>query len=290
MHKANWDDLRIVLAVVDARSVNAAAQKLGINHATVLRRLKVFEERHGLTLFHKSSSGYRVDPAAQKIVETIRSVDRSVDAFERAITGQEDQPSGDVRVTSTDSLCLDLLPKAIAELRTKNSGLRVTLVSTNAHLNLSKLDADITVRPARALPENLTGHRVCKMTFRSYATPSYLEKDVVPAHWLGVSDHLMRSPVGAWMEENAGRKVILNADSFVSLTAMAATGLGAAILPTCLGDPDPRLVRVEAVPVRLETSLWIATHNDVSAVPRVQAVVSHLAASLKQDVSLIDGD
>ena len=47
MHKLNWDDLRYVLAVADTGSVNAAAKVLGVNHATVLRRIASFEETCG---------------------------------------------------------------------------------------------------------------------------------------------------------------------------------------------------------------------------------------------------
>ncbi|MEE8225390.1 MAG: LysR family transcriptional regulator, partial [Kiloniellales bacterium] len=35
-----WDDLRTVLAVVRGGSLSAAARSLGVNHATVFRRLK----------------------------------------------------------------------------------------------------------------------------------------------------------------------------------------------------------------------------------------------------------
>ena len=39
MHRENWDDLRFMLAVADNGSVSAAARVLGVNHATVLRRI-----------------------------------------------------------------------------------------------------------------------------------------------------------------------------------------------------------------------------------------------------------
>ena len=47
----NWDDIRFVLAVAETGSLNAAAQLLGVTHATVLRRVAAFEARHGKTIF-----------------------------------------------------------------------------------------------------------------------------------------------------------------------------------------------------------------------------------------------
>ena len=35
--RADWDDLRLVLAIARARSLSGAARTLGVNHATVFR-------------------------------------------------------------------------------------------------------------------------------------------------------------------------------------------------------------------------------------------------------------
>ena len=39
MHRYSWDDLKFVLAVADTGTISAAARLLGVNHATVLRRI-----------------------------------------------------------------------------------------------------------------------------------------------------------------------------------------------------------------------------------------------------------
>ena len=43
----DWDDVRYFLAVARGGSVRAAAERLGVNHATVLRRIAQLEERLG---------------------------------------------------------------------------------------------------------------------------------------------------------------------------------------------------------------------------------------------------
>ena len=47
----DWDDVRYFLAVARGGSVRAAAERLGVNHATVLRRIAQFEERLGVQMF-----------------------------------------------------------------------------------------------------------------------------------------------------------------------------------------------------------------------------------------------
>jgi len=47
----DWDDVRYFLAVARGGSVRAAAERLGVNHSTVLRRIAQFEERLGVHMF-----------------------------------------------------------------------------------------------------------------------------------------------------------------------------------------------------------------------------------------------
>ena len=58
----DWDDIRFVLAVADTGSLNAAASRLGVTHATVLRRVAAFEQRHGRAIFEHAQSGYKLLP------------------------------------------------------------------------------------------------------------------------------------------------------------------------------------------------------------------------------------
>jgi hypothetical protein len=47
----DWDDVRYFLAVARGGSVRAAAERLGVNHSTVLGRIAQLEERPGRTCF-----------------------------------------------------------------------------------------------------------------------------------------------------------------------------------------------------------------------------------------------
>ncbi|MEO6218497.1 MAG: LysR family transcriptional regulator [Sphingomonas sp.] len=47
----DWDDVRYFLAVARGGSVRSAAERVGVNHATVLRRIAHLEERLGAQMF-----------------------------------------------------------------------------------------------------------------------------------------------------------------------------------------------------------------------------------------------
>src|SRR5580704_2461469 len=65
----DWDDVRYFLAVARGGSVRAAAERLGVNHSTVLRRIAQLEERLGVHMFEKLPSGYRLTAAGEEVLE-----------------------------------------------------------------------------------------------------------------------------------------------------------------------------------------------------------------------------
>ena len=64
-----WDDVRYFLAVAREGSVRAAAKRLGVNHATVLRRIAQLEECLGTHMFEKLPTGYRLTAAGEEVLD-----------------------------------------------------------------------------------------------------------------------------------------------------------------------------------------------------------------------------
>ena len=186
MHKENWDDLRFVLAVARHGSVSAAARVLGVNHATVLRRIAAFEDRHGSTLFDKTPQGYSIPKERDQVIEAAQDVENAVLAVERLIEGVHAPLKGRVRVTSTDTFCATLLPDCLMDLRKTASDLQIEVITSNAHLDLARLDADVTIRPTLKLPPELRGQVVADLAFGIYATVDAPDFDFVAALAEGV--------------------------------------------------------------------------------------------------------
>ena len=283
MHRSNWDDLRFVLAVAQSGSVSAAARELGVNHATVLRRVAAFETRHGGPIFDRTARGYSVSPNQIAVIEAAREVEAAVQSVSRQIEGARAPLRGIVRLTSTDTFCHCLLPPIITQLRRDSDHLQLELLCSNAHMDLTRMQADVTVRPATTLPEDLTGTVAARLGFAVYAAP-----DALPG-WLGLGGVLVRSAPGIWMAaQNLGERINGSADSFLTLRELAAAGLGKSILPCILGDTDPRLTRQPDQMPDIAVDIWVASHTDLADVPRIHAVRQHLTAALAdQAVALL---
>ncbi len=105
----NWDDTGIFLALTRAPSLRAAARSLGVDQATVGRRLNALEAELGAKLFLRAKDGYLLTAA--------RRMESAALDLRTRIEGQDTSPGGLVRVTSTDSIAIDLLMPAIERLQ-----------------------------------------------------------------------------------------------------------------------------------------------------------------------------
>ncbi|MCF6231912.1 MAG: LysR family transcriptional regulator [Rhodobacteraceae bacterium] len=276
--------MRFVLAVVEAGSVSGAARHLGVNHATVLRRVAAFEARHGADIFERSAQGYTVRPDRLAVIEAAREVSNAVHSVERLMSGFEAPLTGDVRITSTDSICQLLLPGIMAGLRKTEAGLRVALVCANSHLNLSRMEAQVTVRPAERLGEDLVGEQAALMGFAVYGSKNRVRG------WLGLGGMLARTMPAKWLSGRiAPEDITAVADSFLVLGQMAACGGGRVVLPCFVGDQDLRLQRLEELPKSFYLPVWVACHEELIGVARIRAVRRHLVQALGARADLLAG-
>lgn len=286
MHKDNWDDLRFVLAVAESESVSAAARKLGVNHATVLRRVSAFEDRYGIMVFERTATGYLVPRERQSIVEAAKAVEAAHMAVTRLVSGVRAPLTGAVRVTATDTISQAILPKALMRLRVEAPELYIDARCSNGHVDLAKVEADIALRPSQEIPEDLYGEIAAHAGFAAFA-PAH-DPDI--SHWLGLSGILSTTPVNGWMKDlTSDRNIVGKADSFAVLRQMVISGLGCSLLPIFICDGDPRLVRLNITLPDYLLPIWVVSHADLADSPRIAAVRERLTTALREDSGRIRG-
>ncbi|MBT3703194.1 MAG: LysR family transcriptional regulator [Alphaproteobacteria bacterium] len=289
-----WDDLRFVLTVAEQGTLSGAARVLGVNHSTVLRRVSSFEDKKGVKVFERTGNGYTLTPESRHLLTSLRAIEDQVNGLDRAMARQGLELDGPVRITTTDSFAVSGLVQHVASFQKEHPGVVVELNVSNSYVNFTKMDADITIRPAPRLPDDMVGERACDLMTHVYATQGYLDQNPATsfsAHkWLGVSEPISSSRVGQWQDENLpAAAIVLKSSSFVALRDVAETGMGMALLPCCLGDPSPHLVRAKKFPDGMKTSIWVATHKDMMGSTKVQSIISWFAEAVRQDTDLFEG-
>lgn len=270
--QTGWDDLLYVLAVAEHGSVSAAARALSVNHATVLRRIAAFESRQGFRVFDKTPRGYQVKADRRALIEVMQSASAALADVDRLIDAERPRLDGGLRITTTDTLAQFVLPGIVPGLADE-TGSQIEVQAANAHLDFSRMEAHIAVRPTADLPDDMEGEKAGAIWLGVYATNPETED------WLGVSGTLSRSPFASWLRRKATAPSVI-ADSFLTLAALAAQGRGKALLPVYVGDAWPGLQRLE-LPAELDpVPVWIASHVDYAKSGRLLKARRFIASAL----------
>jgi len=115
----DWDDVRYFLAVARGGSVRAAAERLGVNHSTVLRRIAQLDERLGVHMFEKLPSGYRLTGAGEEVLEFADQMEASSHQLETRVFGRDQSVRGLLRVTLAPPLATHLLMPDFADFASR---------------------------------------------------------------------------------------------------------------------------------------------------------------------------
>ena len=90
MKVTEWTDMQIFAAAADAQSFFLAAQRLGMDHATVGRRIGKLEARIGQKLFQRSTIGVQLTELGCQLLEVSADLIQASRKFEstlQALTG-----------------------------------------------------------------------------------------------------------------------------------------------------------------------------------------------------------
>jgi len=271
----NWDDLRFVLEVAEAGSVSAAARRLGVNASTVVRRIGAAETRFGTRFFERTASGYAVPPGSLGVISALREARDAIDGVTRRLDAGRGGRQW-LRVTSTDTFCLTVLPGIVAGLSPQGAGRRIELLVSNTHLDFARLHADVAVRPAPRLPEDMTGEVVAELRFGAFEGPARA------AGWIGLSGPLSASYVGRWLAEHIDDgDITVRVDSFPAVADLVAAGAGRGLMPRVLAEGRAELVPVDVGLPDTSVPVWVACHADMADAPRIKRLRADLGEALR---------
>ncbi|HEJ5733549.1 TPA: LysR family transcriptional regulator, partial [Pseudomonas aeruginosa] len=176
----NWDDTRVFLALCREHTLRGAARALHVDQATVGRRLASLEAALGSTLFLRTSSGYLLTPAGEAAFELAEKMERSALELLRRTRGMDHRLSGEVRLSTTDSLAVDFVLPALGRLHLEHPDIRVLLDSASAVVDLPKRETDIAIRTLRPENPDLILRKLASWPMGLFASADYLRRNGVP--------------------------------------------------------------------------------------------------------------
>ncbi|MCO5092440.1 LysR family transcriptional regulator [Bosea sp. (in: a-proteobacteria)] len=296
--KLAWDDFRLIKAIADHDGLTGAAAALSVNHSTVFRRLGQIEEIVGVPLFERRKTGYVATVAGAEMAALAGRIDEDVTAFARRLAGRDVAPSGELRITTTDTLYQNALLPVFAAFRRANPLIRLDVVVGNQALNLSKRDADIAIRASDTPGETLVGRRIATIAWAVYGRAedgvSEAEKAdpalLYQRDWVALGDQLSHLKAARFVREHvAPERIALRSSAVLGMAEAVAQGLGIGPVPCFIADRRPDLMRLLPPQPDFATGLWLLTHPDIRHVPRVRAFMDFCGGELARQRSLFEG-
>lgn len=290
----DWDDVRYFLAVARSGSVRAAAERLGVNHSTVLRRIAQLEERLGAHMFVKLPSGYRLTDAGEEVLEFADQMEASSNQLETRVFGRDQSVRGLLRVTLAPPLATHLLMPDFAEFVRLHPEVEMEVLPSDEPVNLTNREADVAIRVVydrTALPLHLHGLKGPEL-FGGV----YMSRDLLAAWRAGAPDRIrwiVKNIHGIpdWAREGeppVAEVPFRTTDAGTQVVA-ARQGLGMTMLPCFVGDADPLLARVPGTALHMHGTLWLLTHGETRKTKRVRLFTEFLTRRLSAYVELLAG-
>jgi DNA-binding transcriptional LysR family regulator len=290
----DWDDVRYFLAVARGGSVRAAAEGLGVNHSTVLRRIAQLEEILGARMFERLPSGYRTTDAGDEVLELAEQMEASSKQLEARVLGRDQSARGALRVTLAPTLATHLLMPDFAEFARRHPEVELEILSLDEPLNLTNREADVAIRVVydrNKLPQNLHGLKGPELFGAVYASRELLAAWRAGKHqrirWI------VKGNIGIpeWAVESEMRpaEISFRTTSADAQIVAVRQGIGMTALPCFVGDTETSLGRLPGVRVHKHGTLWLLTHGETRKTKRVRLLIDFLSRRLAAHTPLLCG-
>jgi len=280
---ADWEDLRHFVALAREGTLSAAARTLGVDHATVARRVAALEASTGLKLVDRRARTTTLTDDGRRIAAVAAPMEEAAFAVGRAAQAAQPGVDGEVTISAPPTFASAVIAPQLVRLRQQHPGIRIRLMGEKRRASLSRREADLALRLLRPVETGLFVRKIGSFGFSLYATPAYLKE--TPPHafaFIGYDATMADSPQEVWVRAIVGdREVVLRTNDLETQIAAARSGLGLAALPHYLGDGDSHLQRYAATQKPIRRDVWLLVHRDLRQVPAVRAVMTFLTECMK---------
>ncbi len=281
----DWDDLRIFLELARTQRLMAAAERLGIDHSTVSRRVRRFERTLGTRLFERSNRGYTLTPQGARLAEHAVRINADLQAACDDVLDGNAALSGAVRLGATEAFGTFVVAPQIAHFCNQHPAITVDLVLAPRFVSLARHEADVVITLEPPKGDGYVVSRLTDYRLRVYATAGYLRRhppirqrsDLANHPIFGYVDDLVFSDELLYLRQIApSAHSPLRSTSVIAQYTAACQGMGLAILPCFLARHSPELRPVLAAEDDLTRTFWLATPREHRHLARVDALWRYL--------------
>ncbi len=226
------DRLTEFAAVAEAASISGAARVLGVERATLSRRISSLEAELGVRLLHRSTSRLVLTPAGEELSRRARNI--AVDAAEAwsAVRRMDDVPRGLLRGSTVGDVLDELFVDYVMEF----PEVQLEIIDTARPIGLVTERIDVALRIGPVFDPDLIVRRVGATIDRVVvASPEYLSRHGEPASPDELAQHRCVACLEAiWPLRSGGGVQVegrFRTNELRLMVAGALAGVGLAFLP-----------------------------------------------------------
>lgn len=282
---ASWDDLRLFLCCAEQGSFRKAAKELGIDSATVVRRISRLEDLMDQRLFLRATSGLELTEEGKRILRDVQSMEQASLSIARRSCLADQGVRGVVRVAITEGLGTYWVLPRLLDFQRANRFLTFELQATMEFVDVGRLQADISIQFMRPTRPDLKAVQLGYLHTYPFISEGYRRTHGLPRTAGELKAHRVIQQISPLLEEGAYERVLgveslegivgvrTNASSAVLYAIERDAGIG--FLPTYALALGANVVPID-IGLKNRLDIWMTYHPDIRNSKRHVVVIDWL--------------
>ncbi|ABX18464.1 transcriptional regulator, LysR family [Burkholderia multivorans ATCC 17616] len=174
--KEDFNDLVGFMTVARERNFTRAAAQMGVSQSALSRTVAGLERRMGLQLLTRTTRSVSLTEAGDRLLSAIAPRFEEIEAEVDSLRAMTNQPSGTVRITTTDYAAKSYVWPRLQSLLRQYPELKIELVNDYGLSDIVADRYDIGVRLGDQVAKDMVAVRIAPdMTMTVVGSPSYLQ-------------------------------------------------------------------------------------------------------------------
>lgn len=293
---AQWDDLRIFLAVARSESLSRAGRSLKIDPATVSRRVARLEQVYSAPLFAKAPTGYTLTDMGQRLLAHVARAETALQAAADEMAGQMTGISGTIRVGAPDGVANFLLPQVCTRIAEDNPDLDIQIIAQPRIFSLTKREADMVIAVSPPEAGRLTVQKITEYKLYLCGLRDYLRRhppiktlaDLRAHRMIGYIPDMIYDTELDYLSETGVQRVNLGSNSVAVQMNWIRQGGGIGIVHDFARRAVPDLIRILPDKIELTRSFYLVRHADDRRLERLNRFAQALCDGLRREVTKLE--
>ncbi|MDE2361769.1 MAG: LysR family transcriptional regulator [Hyphomicrobiales bacterium] len=289
----DWDKLRVFHAAAEAGSFTHAGETLGLSQSAVSRQVGALEGDLDTPLFHRHARGLILTEQGEILLRTVKDVMGKLEAARLRLSEQREKPQGELRVTTTLGIGTNWLAPQLGEFLELYPDIKLRLILTDEELDLGMREADVGLRLRLPSQPDLIRRRLFTVHYHLYASTDYIRRHGQPRTLSDLDNHRilsygvtgasflnsLNSLLTAGRDPKAPRVPALSVNNITALRKAVDAGVGIAVLPEYLLNPESGLVQLLPSADMPELECYLVYPEEMKNVARVQVFRDFLVSN-----------